>query len=331
MQAVKLIQIGQLALVDEEVPNPAENEILIKVDAAGICGTDRHLFKGEFPATPDRTLGHEFCGIVVDRGSNVKIPIGSRVTCDPNIWCGECDSCRRGRVNLCKNNIAVGIQRNGGFAEYCCFPAHKAHILPDTLHPHFGAFAEPLACTLHGIDIANPQLGERVTIIGGGVIGLLAVQLAKLAGAEVMLITRNKAKQNLALELGADYVASNAGESLRQWPHGADIVLECAGVSSTVEMAPSLTRTGGRVVVLGVLARGEAIPIQPFDLLVREINILFAFINPFTQERATRLIAEGKIRIAPLITRTASLKDAMGIISDPAPDGEIRCLITPNG
>lgn len=331
MQAIKLFSPGHLKNVEVDRPKPKMGEILVRVEAAGICGTDRHLFKGEFPSTSGSTLGHEFSGIVVERGANVEIPEGTRVTCDPNIWCGECDHCRRGRVNLCQRNIAIGIQRDGGFAEYCSIPAHKAHILPADLDPTFGAFCEPLACTLHGMDIANPILGERVIVIGGGVIGMLAVQLACSAGADVMLLTRNAQKQELALSLGVQHVARDEMDARRQWPEGSDIVIECAGVQATMSMAPRLTRTGGRTVILGVLAKGEQIEIEPFDLLVREVNLLFAFINPFSQERAARLIADGKIKIAPLVSRTISIEEAVNVISSPPPDGEIRSIILPSG
>jgi L-iditol 2-dehydrogenase len=251
------------------------------------------------------------------------------VTCDPNTWCGECDQCRRGRVNLCSNNVATGIARDGGFAEFCAFPASKAHVLPAGLDPLFGAFCEPLACTLHGMDIGDIRPGERVLVIGGGVIGLLAVQLAKLAGAETMLLTRSAGKQELGRKLGADHTAGNEAEARAHWPKGADLVVECAGVSATVEMSPGLTRTGGRVVVLGVLPGGAQVSIEPFDLLFREIQMHFSFLNPFTHDRAARMIAEGVIDVAPLITRTITLRQAADAIAAPAQDGEVRAIVVP--
>ncbi|MGI9393496.1 MAG: alcohol dehydrogenase catalytic domain-containing protein, partial [Boseongicola sp.] len=258
MLATRLLGVGDVQTVDVPIPDPGPEDILVRVEAAGICGTDRHLFKGEFPSVQGTTLGHEFSGIVVDGGGS-DFAVGVRVTCDPNTWCGACDQCRRGRVNLCSNNIATGIARDGGFAEFCAFPASKAHILPASLDTLFGAFCEPLACTLHGMDIGEPRPGERVLVIGGGVIGLLAVQLANLAGGEVMLLTRSSAKQGLGQMLGADLVAGSEAEARAQWPAGADLVVECAGVADTVKMSPGLTRTGGRVVVLGVLPSGEQV------------------------------------------------------------------------
>lgn len=329
MRAIRLFGTGDLRAVDMPIPRPAPGEVLIRVEAAGICGTDRHLYKGEYPCTPPVTLGHEFCGIVVGRGEGVTLAEGARVVCDPNTWCGRCEACLRGRVNLCENNVATGLGRDGGFAEYAAFPAHKAITLPPDLDPHHGAFCEPLACTLHGMDIGAARPGERVLIYGGGVIGLLAAQLAQLAGAETMLLTRHPAKRELARSLGAAETAATPEEALRLWPKGADLTVECAGTAETVAGTAALTRAGGRIVVLGVLARGERVAIEPFDLLFREIQLQFAFINPFTQSRAAELIASGRISVAPLISRTIALADAVEAIANPARSGEVKVIIAP--
>ncbi|MBX2839433.1 MAG: alcohol dehydrogenase catalytic domain-containing protein [Gammaproteobacteria bacterium] len=328
MLATRLFDVGDIRTVDVPHPQTQPGDLIIKVEAAGICGTDRHLYKGEFPSTAGTTLGHEFCGIVVDAGSS-DIAIGTRVTCDPNTWCGACHQCQNGRVNLCANNIATGIGRDGGFAEYCAFPAHKAHVLPADLNPLYGAFCEPLACTIHGMDIGAAQAGERVMVIGGGVIGLLAVQLAKLAGAQVLLLTRSASNQQLGRSLGADLIAGTESEAKEHWADGADLVMECAGVDATVAMSPRLARSGGRVVVLGVLPDGAKVSIEPFDLLFREIQLHFSFLNPFTHERASRMIAECVIDIAPLITREISLADAPDVIANAAPKGEVRAIVVP--
>lgn len=328
MLATRLFGVGDIRTVEVPMPEPGHDDILVQVEVAGICGTDRHLFKGEFPFVPGTTLGHEFSGIVVDSGGS-DFAVGTRVTCDPNKWCGMCDQCRRGRVNLCPNNVATGIGRDGGFAEYCAFPASMAHVLPAGLDPLHGAFCEPLACTLHAMDIGETRPGERVLVIGGGVIGQLAVQLAKLAGGEVMLLTRSAAKQALGQALGADHVAGSDSEARAQWPAGADLVVECAGVAATVAMSPSLTRTGGRVVVLGVLPGGEQVQIEPFDLLFREIQMHFSFLNPFTHDRAAQMIADSVIDVAPLITRKITLHEAADAIAAPAPNGEVRAIVVP--
>ena len=329
MRATKLYSTGDIRTVNVKVPSPAKNEILIEVEAAGICGTDRHLYHGEFPSVPGKILGHEFSGIVVDSGET-DFAEGVRVTCDPNAWCGTCNQCQRGRVNLCPNNLATGIHRDGGFAEFCVFPASKAVVLPNEINPLYGAFCEPLACTLHGMDIGAAREGETVLVIGGGVIGLMAVQLAKLVGAEVLLLTRSSEKQALGLNIGADYAVSTEDAVKNIWPEGADLVVECAGVSATVTLSPKLARSGGRVVILGVVSQGEKVPIEPFDLLFREIQMHFSFLNPFTHGRAAKMIADGTINISPLISRTISLEEAATVIASPPPKGEVRAIVVPN-
>ena len=329
MHAVRLYGTGDLRLTPGDTPEPGPGETVIRIEAAGICGTDRHLFKGEFPSAPPVTLGHEFSGIITAIGKGVDLPLGGRVACDPNCPCGACGFCRAGKPNLCPQNRAIGIHVDGGFATYAKFPANRAHGLPASLNPLFGAFCEPLACTLHGLDLGAPRPGERVVVLGGGVIGLLAVKLAKLAGAEVMLVTRQAAKRRLAEELGADFTAETLDAAHTLWPNGGSLVLECAGVPETVGFSPILCTPGGRVVILGVLPQGTKVAIEPFDLLFREISLIYSFLNPFTQGRAANLIARGIIQVAPLISRQLTLDEAVQAISQPPLPKDVKVLILP--
>jgi L-iditol 2-dehydrogenase len=309
-------------------PIPGPGEVLVRVAAAGLCGTDRHLLRGEFMGRPPVNLGHEFSGIIEALGDRVtNVRIGDRVACDPNIACGICPSCQRGRINLCENLVAVGVHRDGGFGELVAFPSHRALRLPDGLSLRDAALSEPLACCLHALDIAAPRPGDRVVVLGGGVIGLLCLQLARLAGAEALLVTRSPHRRRIGEELGAVTVASTE-EAARAWPQGAEVVLECAGVSETVRTAPKLAARGGRVVVVGVLARGEAVPVEPFDLLVREVDLRMAFVNPFTQGRALALLASGAILTAPLITREIGREDLPGYLAATPGPAEVKVLVT---
>jgi len=338
MKAVRLEATGQLLLSEVEKPVPGPGELLVRIEACGICGTDRHLFHGEFPSKPPVTLGHEFAGIIEAVGAGVAdFRPGMRVTGDPNIACGRCEECRRGRVNLCRNLRAIGIHRDGGFADYVVLPQKQAFALPLGLDPLHGAFCEPLACCLHGVDLANIKTGASVIVLGGGVIGLLTVQLARLAGAtRILLVTRNADKRALAETLGAtatfdpskaDAVSGITGHS-GLLPGGADIVFECAGVAETMMQAPKLARRGGTAVILGVMPQGAKIEIEPFDLLFREVNLVSSFLNPFTHQRAADLIASGAVKVEPLISRRITLEQASEAIANPAPSGEIRALVT---
>ena len=239
MKAIRLDGLGSLALRDVAKPVPGPNEILVKVAACGVCGTDRHLFLGEFPSRPPVTLGHEFAGTIEAVGSAVAgFAPGMTVTGDPNIACGRCPECHRGRVNLCRELRAIGIHRDGGFAEYVLLPERQAHRLPDDFDAVLGAFCEPLACCVHGMDMAEIRSGDSVVVLGGGLIGLLAVQLARLGGAtRVVLVTRSAEKRALAETLGAtasvdprsgDVEALIRGEK-GLLPGGADTVIEARG------------------------------------------------------------------------------------------------------
>ena len=320
-------------------PKVGRRGALLKIGACGVCGTDRHLFHGEFPSTPPVTLGHEFGGIIEATGTTVTgFSVGDRVTGDPNIACGRCPQCTAGRVNLCRNLQAIGIHRDGGFADYVLVPQKQAFLLPAGLDPMHGAFCEPLACCLHGIDIAGIKAGASVIVLGGGVIGLLTVQLAKLAGATtVILSTRQASRRRLAEDLGATAsVDPTAADIIDQIagpdglvPGGVDVVIECAGVAETVQQSFRLAKAGGTVVILGVMPQGAKVEIEPFDILFRELRVLGSFINPFVHRRAADLVASGAIEIDKLISRKVSLDEAARVVSHPPAPGEVKVLVVP--
>ena len=339
MKALRLESVGNLFVRNVEKPLPGPDDLLVRVEACGICGTDRHLFLGEFPSKPPVTIGHEFAGIIEAIGTDVTgFKIGDRITGDPNISCGRCPQCMAGRVNLCRNLQAIGIHRDGGLAEYVIVPQKQAFAIPLSLNPLHGAFCEPLACCLHGIDMAEIKAGSSVVVLGGGVIGLLTVQLARLAGATtIILSTRQESKRRLAENVGAtatvdpsstdiiDAIAGPAGLV----PGGVDVVIECAGVSETMQQSVRLAKAGGTVIILGVMPQGAKIEIEPFDILFRELRVLGSFINPFTHRRAADLLASGAVNVEKLISRTVTLEEAVDIIRHPAGAGEVKVLVVP--
>lgn len=339
MKAVRLEGVGSIALREVNKPTAGPDDLLVRIEACGVCGTDRHLFHGEFPCTPPVTLGHEFSGIVEAIGTAVSsFSVGDRVTGDPNIACGRCPHCHAGRINLCYNLIAIGIRRDGGFAEYVVLPQKQAFLLPKDLKPTHGAFCEPLGCCLHGMDLARIKPGSSVAVLGGGVIGLLTVQLARLAGATtIILSTRQASRRALAEELGAtatvdpsacDIIDTVGGPS-GLLPGGVDVVFECAGVRETVEQSMRLAKSGGTVVIVGVMPQGMKAEFEPFDLLFRELKVLGSFLNPFTHRRAADLIASGAIEIDKLISRQVTLEEAAAVIANPPAPGEVKVVVVP--
>jgi L-iditol 2-dehydrogenase len=339
MHAARLLAVGEMQLKEVAVPVPGPHDLLVRVEACGICGSDRHMFRGEYPTALPVTLGHEFCGTVEAVGSSVtRLKPGHRITGDPNIACGHCRHCRDGRPNLCDNLTPIGVFRDGGFADYVLVPETQAVALPADLPPIHGAFAEPLACCLHGLDVARIRPGDSVAVLGGGVIGLLMVQLARLAGATaVILSTRQQPRRDLAEELGAthtldasrpDIVEAVAGPA-GILPGGVDVVLECAGVPETFSQAIALARRGGTVVPFGVTPKGATIAVEPFALLTRELRIEPAWLNPLTHERAAKLIASGALELDRLVTRTVPLGEVPAIVAGAPAFGEIKTVALP--
>lgn len=332
MKAVRLTAIGQLTLAEVDRPIARRGEVLIRVEAAGVCGSDRHMVKGEYPTALPVTLGHEFCGIIEAMGEGAtRLQPGDRVTVDPNIACGTCPACRAGKPNLCDTLTAIGVFRDGGFAEYVAVPEAQAYLLPPGLDPRHGAFSEPLACCLHALDLAEIRPGMSVAILGGGVIGLLMVQLARLAGATtVILSTRQQPRRELALATGATHaVPPDTVETVL--PAGVDVVIECAGVPETFAQALRLAKKGGTVVIFGVTPKGTTVQVEPFDLLVREIRLVSAWLNPMTHARAADLVASGTLQLDPLISQVITLGQLPAILAAAPAFGEVKTIITPGG
>ncbi|MCB8877697.1 zinc-dependent alcohol dehydrogenase family protein [Acidisoma silvae] len=336
MKAARLESVSEMATRSVEKPIAGPGEILVKVLAAGICGSDRHMFKGEYPTARPVTLGHEFCGTVESIGQGVtRFSGGELVTIDPNIACGICPACRNAQPNLCARLTAIGVTRDGGFAEHAAVPEGQAFLLPADLDPVHGAFSEPLACCLHAIDKAEIRSGGSVAILGGGVIGLLMVQLAKLEGAaKVILITRQASRRQMALDLGATHAfdpsATDTVSAVRDLTGGgADVVIECAGVPETLRTGIAMTRRGGNFVLFGVTPAGLEVPITPFDLLVNEVTIRPAYLNPFTHDRAAALVASGALELDKLVTKTIGLDDVAAVIGQSPEAGEIKVIVRP--
>jgi L-iditol 2-dehydrogenase len=339
MQAARLNAIGEMRVETVDKPSPGPGEVLVRVEAAGLCGSDRHMFRGEYPTALPVTLGHEFCGIVEAVGVGAgRIGVGTRVTADPNIACGYCPACRMGRPNLCHNLVAIGVFRDGGFAEYVAIPEAQAFELPAGLDPIRGAFSEPLACCLHGLDVARIQPGDSVAVLGGGVIGMLMVQLARLAGAAtVVLSTRQSTRRALALELGATHaIDPGAGDPVAAIaglggiaPGGVDVVLECAGVPETFRQSIGMARRGGAVVIFGVMPKGEVVGVEPFDLLFRELRLEGAYLNPMTHARAARMVASEGLELDRLVSRTIGLAELPEVLAASPAAGEIKTIVLP--
>ena len=297
--------------------HPGPGEVVIKNMVCGVCGTDVHIFHGEpgsADVNPPVVLGHEYSGEVVEVGEGVTaLKPGDHVTVDPNIYCGECVYCRNGKKQLCETMQAVGVTRDGGFGEYSLVPAAQAFKLGDSVPYEAGAMAEPVACCLHGIDLAGIKAGDRVCIVGGGAIGLIMLQLAKLSGASSLVLSEpNEKRRQVALSLGADAAidptAPDAGSAYEAaLGDGADVVIECVGNNAAVKSAFQLAKKGATIVLFSVPKVDATFDLPLFDVYKKELTIRGSFVNPDTHERAVRLINSGKLDFTSIITHRFNL------------------------
>jgi L-iditol 2-dehydrogenase len=338
MKAVVLDAVNKISLKSVEQDKLQNNELLVRVEAAGICGSDRHILHGTYPANYPVILGHEFSGIIENAGTSSRFKVGDRVNVNPNIACGNCLPCKTNLVNLCRNNIAHGVNRNGGLADFVAVPETQLFKLPLSLAPEVGAFCEPIACCIQGLDLANIRQGDSVAIIGGGVIGQLMVQLVKKAGAEVILLsTRQRSRREMAEKLGATHTIdpqnSNSNDpfigTAGVAPGGFDVVLECAGTKETLQQSLEIVRLGGTVILFGVMPQNEVFEIKPFDIFVRQIRIQGSFTGSAVHSKAVDMVAEQSLVLLPLITHLVGFEEVPKLLMGNPLSGEVKTIAKP--
>lgn len=314
-----------------KLPEPGAGQVLLRVCACGVCGTDVHIYeggKGSADVTPPVILGHEFSGYVEKIGPGVEgLRIGQLVTVDPNIYCGKCLPCRQGQKQMCHHMKAVGVTMDGGFADYCLAPYAQCVAVPENTDPELAAMAEPVACCLHGIDRVGIRPGENVLVVGGGTIGQIMLQLARNAGAAKVVLSEPVAKRRqLAVELGADAAIDPIHENLNERLYdilgceGADVVIECVGSPRTSEQAIDAAARCGRIMLFGVPHPEAVLQTKMHPIFQKELTIMGSFVNPDTHSRAVALIASGRLNLKPLITHrfpVSQLEEAIKMQTGP--------------
>jgi L-iditol 2-dehydrogenase len=313
----------ELAEVDTPVPSPGQ--VLIRVKATTMCGTDQKIFAGQFPATPFPHIpGHEFAGEVVELGREVgEVQAGDRVGVEVHVGCGACARCREGLYQLClnygrtdKGHAHIGFTVPGGLAEYVAVPARALHRLPDALSWDEGAFCDNIGVVLYAIERGQLRPGERVVVIGAGAFGALAAQVARAVGARRVVLLGTRAERVERLQAVADQVVVGSGEQgmsgVRQALGGdgtADLVVEFAGTSEAARQAIQLARRGGRVVLAGSTGPGRELSGVDLSTIVRgHLDVLGSLANPRgISGRGLSLIARQAVDVRPLITHCFSL------------------------
>ena len=325
---------------EREICQLKPEEVLVRVKAAGICGTDVHIYHGEAGSaevTPPVILGHEFAGIVEAVGSGVtQVKPGDHVALDPNMYCGKCLPCRMGRKQNCKHLFALGVNTDGGFAEYCISPESQCFLVDPKLDFKAAAMAEPISCVLHGIDNAKIKAGQSVLVIGGGTIGLLMVQMARLSGASTVILSEPvEMRRQIGLEIGADAVIDpiheNVPEQIRRICNreGVDVVIECVGRPFAVEQAFQAAGFRGTILLFSVPKVEDHVPMPLFDIYKKELNIVGSMINPDTFQRAVNLLNSGRLEIGRLITHSYPVEQLEEAILKQMSADSIKVVVEP--
>lgn len=328
-----------LRVEEYEMPKVGPKDVLIQVKACGVCGTDVHIYEGDKGAaevTPPTILGHEFSGVIAEVGSEVtNYKAGDRVCIDPNCYCGACEPCRNGVVHYCEHMIGYGTTVNGGFAEYCAVNERQVYKLGDNTSFEQGAMTEPVACCLHGMDMCEIRPGHQVVVIGGGMIGLLMLQLSRLAGAaKVALLEPVESKREVGKKLGADIcidpihedVEARLKEEGMTW---VNTVIECVGRPSTIEQAIDIAGNKAVVMMFGLTKPDETISVKPFEIFRKELVLKASYINPYTQKRALDLIDSGRLDVSSMVYEVADLDELADILSNPELRAKGKYIISP--
>jgi L-iditol 2-dehydrogenase len=321
MKALLLSEYKKLELTDLPRPQPGAGEVLVKVAACGICGSDVHGYDGTSGRRiPPIVMGHEAAGIIAETGPGVSgFKNGDRITFDSTVYCGECDFCRKGQVNLCDFRQVVGVscgdyRRYGAFAEYVVVPQRILYHLPDSLSFPEAAMLEAVSVALHAVRVTEMRGGETALVIGAGMIGLLTLQAALAAGAgRVMIADVDATRLKMAKEMGADEALHLSGAELiaeimrLTAAKGADVVLEAVGRNETISAAIDSVRKGGTVTLIGNITPEIKLPLQ--KVVSREIRLQGTAASAGEYLEAIKLMTAGKIRVKPLISAVSPLDE----------------------
>ena len=321
MKALLLTDYRKLQIADLPVPEVGPEEVLIRVRACGICGSDVHGYDGSTGRRiPPLVMGHEAAGIVERVGAEVTdLAVGTPVTFDSTIWCGKCFFCHRGQTNLCDYRRVLGVstgeyRQYGAFAEYVCVPRRIVYRLPASFRLEEAAMIEAVSVALHGVGRLPLVLGDSAVVVGTGMIGLLVLQALKAAGCgQVLAIDVEDAKLDLAKKLGADETINSkqadapALVASRTDGRGADLAVECVGATAPVQTAIAVVRKGGSVSLVGNLSPQIEIPLQ--TLVTRQITLHGSCASSGEYPAAIELMASRRIDVAPLISARAPLEE----------------------
>ncbi|WVQ79105.1 chlorophyll synthesis pathway protein BchC [Cryptococcus sp. DSM 104549] len=340
MTALKYTEPRKFSIAKVPVPSIGPEEILLKVDICGVCGTDQHIHEGEFIAKFPLVPGHEAVGKVVAFGDKVQgFEVGDRIAADVGETCGWCHYCRKGDELFCEHFAPAGVARDGGFADYIKYHFSKCYKIKN-LSDEEATLLEPASCAIHGMDKLQMPFGAKVLLIGAGPTGLILAQLMKIGGASHVTIAANKGiKMDIArkVEAADAYIDLDRADAKAQWakikednPYGFDVVAECTGVESIINDAINYVTRGGTLLVYGVYEDSARLPSwSPTDIFLNEKRIIGSFSQTYCFPRAIDLLDSGKIKTTGMVTDVFDLKDYQAALDKMATRKALKIAIRP--
>ncbi|MGD0916519.1 MAG: alcohol dehydrogenase catalytic domain-containing protein [Thermodesulfobacteriota bacterium] len=324
MTAAVLYEDGKIRLESLNTPQPMEDEVLARVRAVAICGTDpkiiKGVYKGMWPKSYPAIIGHEWAGEIVQVGPSVKrARVGDRVAGEPHKGCGYCRMCMTGRYNLCENygNLEAGHRHYGftapgAYAQYIACSERTVHLIPESISFEEATNVDTAGTALHGVKRGKVLPGEDVAVIGPGAVGLISFQIAKALGAGRVFVIGRKHRLQLAKEMGALPIDFEAGDPVKQVKdqtggRGVDVAIDCAGTVETVQQAVAMTKRGGRAVINGFPPAPVELPVT--QMVLDEKDLLGVRADPNTCEEVIPLMANGSIKIKPMISHVFPLEE----------------------
>ncbi len=317
MKAAVWTDYGKMEI--KEVPNPVigDNEVLLKVRAAGLCMTDLHVYTGQFLyGKPPHILGHEICAEVAELGKNVTgIQVGQRVLVETSIGCGVCEACRKGNRHLCASREEIGTApHTGGYAQYVKAPAKNVIPIPDEVTDEEAAIIESVVCPSGGLMRLGVRMGETVVVYGVGPAGIAFIQTAKALGAgKVIAVARNRKRLERTLAFGADDIVCSSEENAAERilaltdGNGPGLVCDTTGATSIIEEAVNIAANGGRIILYGLPPESASMPFPIKTIVMKQLEVHGVENSPYVWEPLLKLVAGGRVNLKDMVTHTFPL------------------------
>ena len=331
MRAIVLERKESQTVKEIEKPHAAFNEVIVKVKAAGLCGSDAHIYHGTYPAKYPLVQGHEFAGEIVEIGEKVTgWKVGQRVTADPNIYCHHCYYCLKDQENMCENAEAIGVTRNGAFSEYVAVPVSQLYELPDTMSYEEGALIEPLACVLYGVKRLAMPYGSKVVIYGAGPMGLLLLKALKTGGAsELVMVDIDQKRLEVAEKMGATHTCTSVEAAKEMFTRGFDVVVDATGNPGVIQEMFGTAAKRAKILQFGCADTKASCTISPYQIYDNDWEYIGTRTAVFTFSQAIDIVASGRIEVKDVISEVTDMPTMAEYLEKGKPAGTLIIILKP--